>query len=204
MPYRTCEQLLKSPGPHRFLFFWGHTPKRSDEVDASCLSQWYPAPFTEEGQTYASAEHYMMAEKARLFGDEVSRQTILTVGTPPEAKALGRKVKGFDGALWDAQGFAIVVRANLLKFGQNPALLDFLLASRGRVLVEASPQDRIWGIGLHRDDPRAADPAQWEGQNLLGFALMEVRSRLQKESGPPNVFGGPLPLSDVRLSDQAT
>lgn len=178
MPYRTREQLIEAPGPHRYLFFWGHTPRREGEVDTSCLSQWYPAPFEENGQAYATAEHYMMAEKARLFHDEASRQAILAAGTPGEAKALGRKVSGFDNAAWEQHAFDIVVRGNLLKFSQNPALRDFLLASRERVLVEASPQDRIWGIGLHRDDPRAADPASWEGTNLLGFALMEVRSRL--------------------------
>ncbi len=131
-----------------------------------------------EGRHYRTAEHYMMAEKARLFGDSLAFDRVLASPTPGAAKAVGREIVGFDERIWLAQRFQIVVDANFAKFTQNPALGDFLANTGYRVLVEASPVDAIWGIGLAADDPRAADPLAWNGLNLLGFALMEVRARL--------------------------
>ncbi|MDU0369988.1 NADAR family protein [Hymenobacter endophyticus] len=160
----------------KYLFFWGHTSKGS--LGKEVFSQWYPAPFTLDGDTYVTAEHYMMAEKARLFQDEATRQAILQAPHPDAAKRLGRKVKGFDEPTWNAERFGVVVRGNLAKFSQHPALREFLLGTGSRVLVEASPVDSIWGIGLSQDHPQAANPAEWPGLNLLGFALMEVRSNL--------------------------
>ena len=160
-----------------FLFFWGHKAKPSD-LGKHVLSQWWPARFEVDGQAYPTAEHFMMAEKARLFGDEKMRQRILAAPDPGAAKALGRQVQGFDAATWDARCFEIVVRGNAAKFGQDPALGGWLRKTGAAVLVEASPVDRIWGIGLAVDDPRAQDPAQWQGRNLLGFALMRVRAAL--------------------------
>lgn len=122
----------------------------------------------------------MMAGKARLFGDEESVPGILAARTPAEAKKRGRLVRGFDDAAWTAARFELVVDGNVAKFGQDPALRDYLLGTRDRVLVEASPVDRVWGIGLAADDERAADPARWRGLNLLGFALMEARERLAR------------------------
>lgn len=164
--------------PMKFVCFWGHHPGRHG-IDASCFSQWFDAPFELDGLRYRTAEHYMMAEKARLFGDEDIRTRVLNAGTPGEAKALGRQVSGFDEALWRLHRFDIVVRANAAKFGQHSTLQQFLLNTGHRILVEASPVDRIWGIGLARDHPQAHNPNAWEGLNLLGFALMRVRdSRL--------------------------
>lgn len=120
----------------------------------------------------------MMAEKARLFGDLDSVAEILAAGNPGEAKKLGRAVRNFDEKIWRQNRSRIVVEANLLKFGQNPELAAFLLNTGGRVLVEASPVDRIWGIGLAADNPAAQNPNLWKGLNLLGFALMDVRGRL--------------------------
>ncbi len=159
----------------KFLFFWGHRPERDGSVGAGCLSQWWPAPFTVDGITYATAEHYMMWRKATLFGDEVMAGRILVAPHPHAAKALGGRVARFDQQTWDEHRFAIVVAGNRAKFGQHPALREFLLGTGRRVLVEASPVDRIWGSRLSRDDPAAADPARWRGLNLVGFALMEVR-----------------------------
>jgi len=119
-----------------------------------------------------------MAGKARLFGDEAAVEPILAARTPAEAKNLGRLVHGFDEAAWDAARFELVVRGNVAKFGQDPALRAYLLGTGNRVLVEASPRDRVWGIGLGAANERATDPAQWRGRNLLGFALMEARARL--------------------------
>ncbi|MEU6414427.1 NADAR family protein [Microbispora sp. NPDC046933] len=162
----------------RYLYFWGHRPARDGGVGPGCLSQWWPVAFTEDGHTFASAEHYMMAHKAWLFGDAQAAERILAAGHPGEAKALGRAVRGFDEEVWDAHRFGIVVRGSVAKFGQNPELSRFLLATGDRVLVEASPNDRIWGIGLTADDERAASPSTWQGLNLLGFALMAARDAL--------------------------
>lgn len=158
----------------KFVFFWGHKTSKK-EVTSTCFSQWYEAPFVVDGERYATAEHFMMAEKAALFGDHETRARVLRAPNPGAAKALGRQVQGFDEAVWTENRFAIVVRANQAKFSQNPELDQFLRTTRSRVLVEASPVDKIWGIGLAHDDERAKDPNTWLGLNLLGFALMQVR-----------------------------
>jgi hypothetical protein len=162
-----------------FLQFWGHTPPKDGVITRTCFSQWYQAPFELEGERYPTAEHYMMAAKAHLFQDEATRAKVLAAPTPGAANALGRSVANFVEADWLAQRFDIVCRANVAKFGQHPPLRDFLVGTGEHVLVEASPLDRIWGTGLAADEPRAQDPNQWEGPNLLGFALMAARSALQ-------------------------
>jgi len=160
-----------------FVFFWGHHP--TTDVTSSCFSQWYETPFTEDGVTYSTAEHYMMAAKAKLFGDEDAHLQILAAPGPKAAKALGRKVRGFSEEVWREHRFEIVTRANRAKFGQHEDLCKFLLQTGDRVLVEASPYDQVWGIGLSGSDLRARNPNQWRGLNLLGFALMEVRDELR-------------------------
>lgn len=161
-----------------FLFFWGHTPK-DHRVDKHVLSQWWPATFIIDGQADATAEHYMMAQKAELFGDRDTLDAILAATAPSQAKKLGRLVKNYDDERWIAHRFDVAVRGNLAKFGQNPELRDWLLATGETVLVEASPVDSIWGIGLAADDKRAGDPHAWPGLNLLGFAFMKARQSLQ-------------------------
>ncbi|WTP81908.1 NADAR family protein [Streptomyces sp. NBC_00178] len=163
----------------KYLHFWGHRPRPDGTLGAGCLSQWWPSPFTVGSVTYASAEHWMMAGKARLFGDPESERQAVAAASPGAAKKVGRLVSGFDGTVWTRERFALVVEGSVHKFGQDPALRAYLLGTGDRVLVEASPLDRIWGIGLTGDDPRAADPSSWRGLNLLGFALMEARSRLR-------------------------
>ncbi|MEQ4924698.1 NADAR family protein [Proteus hauseri] len=161
----------------KFVFFWGHKTK-SDEVTNSCFSQWYPASFIVDDVRYSSAEHYMMAEKARIFNDIEIRERIIQTSNPGTAKALGREVKGFDQAIWEQQRMEIVIRANEAKFSQNRDLAEFLISTGSRILVEASPVDKIWGIGLSKQDKEAENPLLWRGLNLLGFALMKVRSTL--------------------------
>ncbi len=173
------EQAAARGEPLSFLFFWGHRPAKGGGPGPGCLSQWWEAAFTVEGQLYRSAEHFMMAEKARLFGDEATRAQILAAGDPAAAKALGRKVAGFDEARWVERRSEIVLQGSRAKFSQHPELLAFLHNTGDQVLVEASPTDRIWGIGLQQDDPRALDPRTWRGLNLLGFALMEARDSLR-------------------------
>ncbi|MGG8409690.1 NADAR family protein [Streptomyces sp. 12297] len=169
----------------KWLPFWGHRPRPDGTLGPSCLSQWWPAPFTVGDVTYATAEHWMMAEKARLFGDADAEAAALRAATPAEAKKAGRLVRGFDGAIWERERFAIVVTGSVHKFSATPELMGYLLGTGERVLVEASPMDRIWGIGLAADDERALDPARWRGLNLLGFALMEARERLRSGAGAP-------------------
>lgn len=160
-----------------YLFFWGHTGTPG-VLGKECLSQWYPARFGE----YPTAEHYMMAEKARLFDDFETLGAILKASTPAEAKALGRSVKGFEEARWQANCSEIVTKGNYLKFSQNPELGKFLLSTGSKILVEASARDAIWGIGHYEQDSRARNPLEWRGLNLLGFALMDARTRLREQS----------------------
>jgi len=121
----------------------------------------------------------MMAEKARLFGDEAVLAQILGSASPKRHKALGRKVRHFEDRVWKAKALDIVVAGNLAKFAQNPDMKTVLLATGEKTLVEASPRDNLWGIGLRADDGRVYDPSQWRGKNLLGQALMTVRDMLR-------------------------
>ncbi|MEM9547766.1 MAG: NADAR family protein [Bacteroidota bacterium] len=161
-----------------FLFFWGHQSSKDGSVSKSCFSQWWMASFTEHEIQYKSAEHYMMAMKAELFDDIDMNEMILNSETPGKAKALGRKVRNFDADVWDANKYDIVKTANRLKFSQNPELHEFIIQTGNKILVEASPVDQIWGIGLAKDNTDATNPNLWQGENLLGFALMEVRDEL--------------------------
>ena len=163
----------------KFLFFWGHQKSKSGDLTAACFSQWWGSPFFVDEVRYATTEHWMMAQKALLFNNLDIYQQVLAAKSPAEAKALGRQVQQFDNDVWNRHRMAIVVRGNLAKFQQHKDLQDFLLNTQERVLVEASPVDRIWGIGLAADDERAENPRQWQGLNLLGFALMEVRDLLR-------------------------
>ncbi len=164
----------------KYIFFWGHRPQLSGHISKSCLSNWYPALFTVKGIDYPTTEHYMMAQKALLFEDTATYTRILKAKTPGEAKKLGRSVQGFDEGTWTQHRVEIVVQGNEAKFSQHDALNTYLLSTQERILVEASPTDRIWGIGMAADDPNIENPNAWKGLNLLGFALMEVRTRLQE------------------------
>lgn len=162
----------------KYIFFWSHRTAQTGSITWACLSQWYFSPFCVNGLVYPTAEHYMMAEKARLFGDLHTLENILAAPSPASAKALGRTVQGFDGSVWAKNRCRIVINGSFEKFRQNPDLLAFLLATGKGILVEASPSDKIWGIGLAENDFEAKNPTKWPGLNLLGFALMEVRARL--------------------------
>jgi len=162
-----------------YIFFWGHRKSKDSSITKTCFSQWWISSFVVDGLTYASAEHWMMAEKARLFGDEEMRQKILKNPSPAEAKKSGRKVKNFDSAIWNKECYEIVKQGNIHKFSQNEKLKAFLLSTTNKIIVEASPYDGIWGIGLLQNDERVLHPPQWCGRNLLGFVLMEVRDELK-------------------------
>ena len=143
-----------------YLHFWGHSEPPRSAVGKACLSQWYPASFMIDGNRFSTAEHYMMFRKAELFSDSETAEQILSATNPAAVKALGRKVRGYQEALWEQHRVSIVVAGNHAKFSQSLALREFLVGTQHRVLVEASPVDRIWGIGLSADDPRANHPAQ--------------------------------------------
>ena len=161
-----------------YIFFWGHRAK-PDTVTKACFSQWWPSSFTVGEETFETAEHWMMAHKAKLFGATEIVEEILANPDPKTAKGFGRKVKNFDARAWDDKKFEIVVEGNLHKFRQNDDLGHFLLTTGDAIIVEASPVDPVWGIGLASNDEDARSPAKWRGPNLLGFALMTVRDLLK-------------------------
>lgn len=156
-----------------FLFFWKPIPV--EPIGPSCLGQWYPSPFAVDGETYETAEHFMMVGKSRLFGDEDVARQILADPDPRSAKKLGRKVKSFDDEVWRTHRTQIVFDGNVAKFSQHDGLREYLLGTGDAVLAEASPLDTIWGIGYGEKNDAARDPSRWRGVNLLGFVLMDVR-----------------------------
>lgn len=162
---------------YNFVYFWGHK-----NGEYNYLSQWYHAPFVVNDVVYSCNEQFMMAQKAMLFKDTETLKRIMEETDPSAIKKLGREVKNFDARLWDAAKEAIVYRANYEKFHQNIdlgfKLLDF---PENTVFVEASPYDKIWGIGMREDDARQVKPSQWKGKNLLGFILTEVKKDLQNK-----------------------
>ena len=135
--------------------------------------------FEVDGIQYHTTEQYMMASKARVFGDNDTLKEIMNATNPSDYKKLGRKVKGFEPTLWDEKKLDIVVEGNKAKFGQNPELKEYLLSTDDAILVEASPYDNIWGIGMDRDTAINCKVEDWKGENLLGCALMEVRDYLR-------------------------
>ena len=120
------------------------------------------------------------AKKAECFGDKEALEQILSAKDPAQMKALGRQVRGFDAKVWDEIKFGVVLNASYLKFSQNAPLRDFLLSTGRKVLVEASPVDKICGIGFAASDEKMQNPMKWRGQNLLGFALMRARDEIAK------------------------
>ena len=177
MKYST--EWLKEQKSVDYLFFWGHQPSSDGSIIKTCMSQWWPSAFTENNILYKTAEHYMMAQKAHLFNDSIIFEKIIGKESPKDVKDLGRQINNFDPEIWDLAKFDIVRKGNLLKFSQNELLKSFLQHTKHKVLVEASPADTIWGIGLAEDSPKALNPSTWRGENLLGFALMEVRDELR-------------------------
>jgi ribA/ribD-fused uncharacterized protein len=170
-----------------FTFFWKHR-----------LSQWHRSPFVIGGVTFHYAEQYMMYAKALLFGDREAADRILAAETPRDHQAIGREVRGFAESVWVLFREGVVFAGNYARFSQNPEQRELLFSTRGTTLVEASPHDRVWGIGLAADDPRALDRSQWLGLNLLGEALTRVReallweqARVEQRQAEPGATPGP-------------
>ena len=175
---------MNSKQTEKYIFFWGHTEKKEGELTKSCLSQWYDCSFEIDGIFYSTAEQYMMSQKALLFNDNETNLKIMGSKTPKKYKQLGRQVKNFSPKLWDEKKFDIVVKGNLAKFSQNENLKQFLLNTKDKILAEASPYDKIWGIGMAQDDKDIYNSDKWKGENLLGKALMKVREIIKKEKFP--------------------
>lgn len=162
----------------KYIFFWGHKATEG-VITKSCLSQWYNCKFTVDNIVYHTAEQYMMAQKAILFGDDEVCKKIMATNNPGEYKKLGRQIRNFDQQKWDKHKYDIVVKGNTAKFSQNDNIKYFLLNTGDRILVEASPYDGIWGIAMSKNDPNIENPLMWKGENLLGFALMDTRENLK-------------------------
>lgn len=123
-------------------------------------------------------EQYMMAAKADFMGDDNNFVNIMSTKDPKEQKAFGRLVQRFDPILWDKVKYSIVFQANKQKFEQNKDCRDFLLSfNRHTIFAEAAPWDTVWGIGMDATNPDSLDIYKWQGQNLLGMAISEVRKQ---------------------------
>lgn len=163
--YRFSQHGIAVKGP--FALFWG-----------GLFSNWYKAPFIIEDIKYNCVEQYMMAQKAILFKDATSLQLIMNTSDPEKQKALGRKVLNYNDTIWRTHKYPVVAKACFAKFDQNFDIQQVLLATNPLIIVEASPYDAQWGIGLGADHPDVINPGLWKGENLLGLALMDARARL--------------------------
>jgi len=177
----SLEKLMAQNSQNKYVFFWGHQPSKDGTITKTCCSQWWISPFVVEGIAYKTAEHWMMAKKAELFNDQEVLEKIIQANSPAEAKKLGREVRNYVDSLWLENRYEIVKQGNFNKFSQNPDLKEFLINTKERILVEASPVDSIWGIGMATDHKNINNPEKWRGLNLLGFALMEVRDELKNK-----------------------
>lgn len=161
------------------ILFWGHVNKKETRQGEYMLSQWYPSPFSVNEIVYKSAGQWMMARKALLFGDRQAYKKIMDADRPEQVRSHGVTIAGFDEAKWSEWKYEIVKEGNFHKFNQNKKLRAYLLSTGDAVLAEANPFDKVWGIGLSADAKHVSDPYAWEGLNLLGFALMEIREYLR-------------------------
>lgn len=152
-----------------------HNPSEENGI----YSNWYLSDFTVGGILYSSMEQYMMRQKALVFQDREAAHQILNTSDVARIKALGRAVRNYNDTVWAGLRQLIVYKGLLAKFSQNPGLKNVLLSTGDQVMAECAVKDTIWGIGLSMRDERRFDMAQWRGQNLLGFSLMEVRSCLK-------------------------
>lgn len=155
---------LKMNNEQKYTFFWNGP-----------FSQWAPSKFKVGNLEFTSAEQYMMAHKAVFFNDVETFKKIMSTDDPREQKAFGRQVKNFDKDKWESVCKQIVYEGNYAKFSQNDDYRQELMKTIGTELVEASPDDKIWGIGLEESDERAKDKSQWQGTNWLGEVITRVR-----------------------------
>lgn len=162
----------------KFHFFWDGP-----------FSQWHSSPFKADGKEFNCCEQWMMAWKAIVFNDEDTLRKIMKSDNPAEQKALGRKVKNFDSEMWNSMAKGVVRIGNILKFKQNSDLREYMMSTGTDTIVEASPYDRIWGIGLSEDDPRAQSRSTWRGLNWLGEVLTMVKSEFFLDKRSREIVG---------------
>jgi hypothetical protein len=156
----------------KYTFFW---------ETKSPFSQWHGVGFEIDGVKFKTAEHFMMYKKAMLFSDTESAEEILNTKSPKDVKAIGRKVKGFNPKEWEDNCQKFVYEGNYAKFTQNEKMNKALMDTGDTLLVEASPYDAIWGIGLNEADAKKTPEEQWPGTNYLGIVLTQVREDLKKQ-----------------------
>jgi ribA/ribD-fused uncharacterized protein len=154
----------------KYVFFWN-----------GIYSQWFMRDIIVDDVKYNCCEQYMMACKAQLFDDVESYKMIMYADNPKDQKALGRRVKGFSSIIWDQECKQIVFESNFAKFTQHPDLKTQLLDTGNRILVEASPYDTIWGIGMSETDHGVEDPKNWKGTNWLGIEITKVKESIMNE-----------------------
>ena len=173
-----CKTVCDKEENRKPVFFW------HEYEENGCFSNWYKSPFKIGTVTYQNVEQYLMAQKAKLFRDEYVYKKILKESSPAACKKLGKEVRNFDTFVWEKRRYGILYKGVKAKFSQNPELKEKLLNTRDRVIAEASPYDKIYGIGLTAKDAEIISPSRWVGKNLLGQVLMDVRKKL----GHKNVF----------------
>lgn len=152
-----------------YAFFWGGWP-----------SNWTISPFVIDDKHFNCVEQYMMYEKANCFNDLETAQMILMEKNPKNQKKLGREVKNYDDSVWDRVRYNVVLKGTVEKYHQNEQLKKKLFDTGDLIFVEASPYDRIWGVGLKETDPLILDEKNWKGLNLLGKAITEARAILRE------------------------
>ncbi|KAL4236385.1 hypothetical protein ACF0H5_004770 [Mactra antiquata] len=172
--YYDFDDKLSNEASEKYVYFW-----KSESV----YSQWHKSSFHVDGVKFSCAEQYMMYEKAKLFGDHEIAQLILKNNSPREIKKLGREVRDFVDEIWKYECLEIVKKGNIAKFSHSDKLWKEMIKTHPKTLVEASPYDSIWGIGLEEDEPAAWSQSTWQGTNYLGFILTEVRNDLMIEKG---------------------
>lgn len=166
------------------VMFWKPYQKMGKKPDSSCLGQWWMQDFVVDGVKYNCAEQYMMAQKAIMFNEDGINDRVLDLimkeTNPAEMKKYGRRVQNFDSGVWDEKCTEVVKKGNIAKFSQNEDIKEYLISTGEAILVEASPYDTIWGIGMGSDDPNSRLITKWKGKNYLGFVLMEVRDEIRE------------------------
>ncbi len=145
------------------------------------FSNWYPCIFRYEDHTFYNSEQAFMWVKAKFFDDDEIAKQLLVETNPQYAKALGRKVKNFNDEMWAVASFPAMIAVNYAKWSSSHFMMDTILSTNPKILVEASPYDKIWGVGLRQDDDLILDKNNWKGMNLLGKALMNVRKEIMEE-----------------------
>lgn len=160
-----------------YILFWRPTDPNG------WLGNWHKSSFTINNITYNCVEQWIMVNKARLFNDQLHEKKIMDTGNPRTHKYYGRRVTDFDPFIWEEHKEKILYKGLFAKFSQNDKLKQKLLDTGDAILAEASPYDNIYGIGLKFDNPKALNPKNWKGQNLLGNTLMKIRDVIRQNSG---------------------